>query len=89
MDTAWLTCGVSSEICMQVIERLQSNQIIQVQRMGYENTPCPTTKALENMFYPNPSLIASKVYEMVFPNKQVWSQSLSESEEIAKFRGPF
>ena len=89
VDTAWLTCGVSSEICMQVIERLQPNKAIQMQRMGFENTPCPTTKPLENMFYPNPSLIASKAYKMVFPIKKAWSPSISESEEIAKFRGPF
>ena len=89
VDTAWLTCGVSSEICMQVLEHLQSSQTIRVERMGYENSPCPTTKPLENIFYPNPSRIASKVYGMIYPNKEAWTPSDSESEEVAKFRGPF
>ena len=57
--------------------------------MGYENTPCPTTKPLENMFYPNPSLIASKVHKMIYLDQEDWFPSVSESEEIAKFRGPF
>lgn len=89
VDTAWLTCGVSSEICIQVIERLQFSQKILVDRMGYANTPCPTTKPLENMFYPNPSLIASKVHKMIYPDQEDWFPSVEDSEEIAKFRGPF
>ena len=89
VDNAWLTCGASAEICLQVVERLQLHKKIHVQRIGYENTPCPTTKPLENMFYPNPSVIASKAYNMVDPNKKTWSPSIAESEEVANFRGPF
>jgi len=89
VDNAWLTCGASAEICLQVVERLQLLKQIHVERIGYENTPCPTTKPLENMFYPNPSVIASKVHNMIYPNKKSWSPSIAESEEVANFRGPF
>ena len=89
VDNAWLTCGASAEICLQVVERLQLIKKIHVERIGYENTPCPTTKPLENMFYPNPSVIASKVHNMIYPNKKTWSPSIAESEEVANFRGPF
>ena len=89
VDNAWLTCGASAEICLQVVERLQLHKKIHVERIGYENTPCPTTKPLENMFYPNPSVIASKAHNMMHPNKKLWSPSVAESEEVASFRGPF
>jgi len=89
VDNAWLTCGASAEICLQVVERLQLHKKIHVERIGYENTPCPTTKPLENMFYPNPSVIASKAHNMMYPNKKPWSPSIAESEEVANFRGPF
>ena len=89
VDNAWLTCGASAEICLQVVERLQLHKKIHVERLGYENTPCPTTKPLENMFYPNPSVIASKAHNMMHPNKKPWSPSVAESEEVANFRGPF
>jgi len=89
VDNAWLTCGASAEICLQVVERLQLHKKIHVERIGYEDTPCPTTKPLENMFYPNPSVIASKAYNMMNPNKKPWSPSITESEEVANFRGPF
>ena len=89
VDNAWLTCGASAEICLQVVERLQLHKKIHVERIGYENTPCPTTKPLEDMFYPNPSVIASKAYNMMHPNKKSWSPSVAESEEVANFRGPF
>ena len=89
VDNAWLSCGASSEICLQVIERLQLLKKIQVERLGYADTPCPTTKSLEIMFYPNPSIIASKAYSMIHPNKKSWSPSVKESEEVANFKGPF
>jgi len=89
VDNAWLTCGASAEICLQVVERLQLLKQIHVERIGYENTPCPTTKPLENMFYPNPSVIASKVHNMIYPNKKPWTPLVTESEEVENFRGPF
>ncbi len=88
VDGAWLTCGASSEICMQVIEALQHENIT-VERLGFANTPCPTTKSLENLFYPNPSTIASKAFNMVEPSKTAWIPEIEETEEIANFKGPF
>ena len=88
VDGAWLSCGASSEICTQVIEKLQGKNI-SVARQGFASTPCPTTKSLENLFYPNPSGIASQAFKMLNPNKKDWLPKHEETEEIRNFKGPF
>jgi len=89
VDTAWLSCGASAEICMQVVERLQRERHIQVERAGFVNTPCPTTKPLENVFYPNSSTIAAQAFKMVNPDGVDWVPMGEEADEITKFKGPF
>ena len=89
VDTAWLNCGASAEISMQVIERLQGYKKIKVERAGFAETPCPTTKALENIFYPNSSTIAAQAFNMLHPDSEPWIPEGDEAEEIAKFKGPF
>ena len=87
IDNAWLTCGVSAEIITKVLENL-NNINIEVERMGFLNVPCPTTKNLENAFYPNSFSIASKIYSMI-NKKKYWQPKGKEADEISKFKGPF
>jgi acetoin:2,6-dichlorophenolindophenol oxidoreductase subunit beta len=89
VDTGWLPCGASAEIAIQVIESLQGRKNIIVERAGYAETPCPTTKPLENLFYPNSSTIASQAFKMIYPNSLQWTPKGEEAEEITKFKGPF
>ena len=89
VDNGWLECGVGAEICMQVIEYFQGKKNIQVGRVGLSATPCPTTKVLENCFYPNSSTIAAKAHAMVKPNSGFWEPEYEQAEEIANFKGPF
>lgn len=89
VDTAWTSCGTSAEILAQVVERLQGKKEILVKRMGFEPVPCPTTKNLENLFYPNAEKIASTAYAMVHENRRFWSPKPMEPPEIAAFKGPF
>jgi len=89
VDTAWLNCGASAEIAMKVVERLQGHKKIRVERAGFAETPCPTTKSLENLFYPNSSTIAAQAFTMVFPNSKPWIPMGEEAEEITQFKGPF
>jgi pyruvate dehydrogenase E1 component beta subunit len=89
VDTAWLNCGASAEIAMKVVERLQGHKKIRVERAGFAETPCPTTKSLENLFYPNSSTIAAQAFTMVFPNSKPWTPMGEEAEEITQFKGPF
>ena len=92
VDNAWLTCGASSEIVTRVVETLQHDgkTIPPIARMGFAPTTCPTTKPLENLFYPNGRTIAAKVYEMVKGRKaKAWEPPLDAKTEIDAFKGPF
>ena len=89
VDTAWTTCGASAEIVAQVTERLQGSQEIRLRRMGFEPVTCPTTKNLENLFYPNAQKIASAAYSLVHNNNRFWMPKGGEAPEIIEFKGPF
>ena len=90
VDTGWLACGATSEIITQVIERLQGKVAFSVKRMGYAPTPCPTTKPLENLFYPNARTIAHAAYEQLGRgSKNDWVIETVDAKEVAEFKGPF
>ena len=59
-----------------------------VKRIGYLFTPCPTTIALEESFYPSPEKIAKVSYEMVTKKKN-WQPKKITTKEIEEFKGPF
>lgn len=91
VDNAWTTSGASAEIVATVAERLGHKQSIQVSRMGFAPTTCPTTPVLEKDFYPTPVSIASRVHQMVRPDAPSWEPG-AEHAQLAyqlKFRGPF
>jgi acetoin:2,6-dichlorophenolindophenol oxidoreductase subunit beta len=91
VDNAWTSCGASAEIVARVIEHAQNGKPIQVRRMGYAPTTCPTTPVLEQAFYPDPGKIAQMVHAMVRPDANDWSPD-PERAKLAyqvKFRGPF
>lgn len=90
VDAAWTTCGASAEILTQVVETLQGERPLRVARMGFANTPCPTTKPLENLFYPNSRTIAARGFALVRPAATPWLPAgTGEAQEVAEFRGPF
>jgi acetoin:2,6-dichlorophenolindophenol oxidoreductase subunit beta len=91
VDNAWTSCGASAEIVAQVVERAQNGRAIQVRRMGYAPTTCPTTPVLERAFYPDPASIAQAAYTMVRPGAENWVPD-PERAKLAyqtRFRGPF
>ena len=58
--------------------------------MGYLPTPCPTTRILENLYYPSPQTIAQATYELVRGREAPpWQPGKVDSSEVAEFRGPF
>ncbi len=89
VDNAWTACGASAEIISQVIERLQGKRAVQVSRMGFAPVPCPTTKPLENLFYPNARTIAARAYDVAKGSAQNWLPEGAEAKEILEFKGPF
>lgn len=88
VDNAWLGCGASAEIIARIAEQ-SGDQAIRVGRLGFAPVPCPTTKPLENLFYPNANNIAMTAYQMVTGNAGSWIPITEEAKEIAEFRGPF
>lgn len=88
VDNAWTCAGASAEIVAQANESLNGTRALISRRMGYAPTPCPTTKALENLFYPNARTIASTAFEMV-KGRNGWIPAGEEAREIAEFKGPF
>jgi pyruvate/2-oxoglutarate/acetoin dehydrogenase E1 component len=88
VDNGWVCAGAAAEIVAQVVERMDGASGIAVRRMGFAPTPCPTTKPLEILFYPNARTIAMEVYAMV-TGRHDWKPVAEEAKEIAEFRGPF
>jgi pyruvate dehydrogenase E1 component beta subunit len=89
VDNDWQNCGVASEILARIFETIEPNEEnIIGKRLGYKFTPCPTTRCLEDEFYPSPKSIAFEAYKMV-TNKIDWVPREIESSEIKEFKGPF
>jgi len=89
VDNAWLSCGAGAEIITQVIERLQPRVGVQVQRLGFAPVPCPTTRVLEDEFYPDAQGIASLAHSMVRGPVPAWTPEVDQAAELVEFRGPF
>jgi pyruvate dehydrogenase E1 component beta subunit len=92
VDTGWLACGAAGEIIMRVVETLGDFAMPSVARMGYLPTPCPTTRNLENLFYPNAQTIAERAFGVIRPGEGdggEWDMSLVAANEINEFKGPF
>jgi pyruvate/2-oxoglutarate/acetoin dehydrogenase E1 component len=89
VDCAWTSCGASAEIVAQVSERLEDVREIRHRRMGFAPVVCPTTKDLENLYYPDAQKIAAEAYSLVRGNGSTWMPEAIPAQEIVEFRGPF
>lgn len=93
VDNGWLTCGASSEIMARMIELLPegiNGKAIPMARMGFAEATCPTTRSLEDLFYPNGKTIAEKAYHMVCKGGDFcWLEAINDKTEIDEFKGPF
>ena len=85
MDNGWLTCGFSSEIIADLGINCEN---LKLNRMGYLDSPCPTTRVLEDGFYPYPEKIAEIANQMCDGNIK-WKPSKIVIDEINSFKGPF
>lgn len=86
VDCGWTTCGIGAEIVAGVAERVPIAN--PVGRMGFADTPCPTSHALEAIYYPTAATIAAKAHEMV-TGKKLPAQPNGAGPEVATFKGPF
>ena len=85
VDNGWMKCGFSAEIIADVATNCES---ILCRRLGFPETPCPTTPSLEKHFYPNPQNIAKKANEMCGGDSE-WNPPEVVQHEIVSFKGPF
>jgi pyruvate/2-oxoglutarate/acetoin dehydrogenase E1 component len=88
VDSAWTACGAGAEILARVAERSPATRPVAMRRLGFAPVPCPTTKTLEEVFYPNGRTIAAAAYALV-RGEDGWAPPPGETPEVAAFRGPF
>jgi pyruvate/2-oxoglutarate/acetoin dehydrogenase E1 component len=89
VDTAWLNCGAAAEIVAQVAERLQGVRDLRLRRLGFAPTTCPTTPALEELFYPNARTIAAAARDLVEGEPTGWLPAERSDLQSLEFKGPF
>ena len=89
VDNAWTNCGAGAEIITRVLENLEPGTPITMRRMGFEPVTCPTTKNLEDKFYPTGRTIAAQCYSIVHGKGSSWIPDGDEAAEIVEFKGPF
>lgn len=87
VDNDWVACSLSAEI-LALLTESEQKQDFKAKRMGYAPTPCPTTRCLEDEFYPNPQKIAEQAYTMI-TGKNDWQAPTETYQELNEFKGPF
>jgi len=90
VDCGWVTCGAGAEIVSAVVERVQGDVDLRVRRLGFQPVVCPTTRPLEDLFYPNARSIASEAYALVHDVKPgSWVPDDAGEQPPVQFKGPF
>jgi pyruvate/2-oxoglutarate/acetoin dehydrogenase E1 component len=89
VDNGWTCCGASAEIVAGVAERLMGVRDLRVRRLGFAPVTCPTTPALEELFYPNARTIASAARDLVEGIETGWLPEECPTLRKIEFKGPF
>jgi acetoin:2,6-dichlorophenolindophenol oxidoreductase subunit beta len=87
VDCAWTTCGATAEITTAVLEALGTG--VRFRRLGHAPVTCPTTKSLENLYYPNSQTIAHEAYALVRGDSKGFHPKAAVASEVIEFKGPF
>ena len=83
IDNGWTKCSIVKDILSDLfILGFRGDAEI----MGYANSPCPTPRSLEDIYYPNPTTISQKILSMLNLKNDI---VLETSPEINSFKGPF
>ena len=87
-DYDWTFCGFSAEIAALVRNRCFDQLERPVERLGFAPTPCPTTRPLENLFYPSAVTIIRSVESMLgLTETNLGGEAFYSHEQ--RFKGPF
>lgn len=87
-DYGWEFCGFSAEVAALVSEQCFGKLKSPVTRIAFPHTQCPTTRPLENEFYPN----AVDIIRAVEKKLNLQKADLSKEEFYSwenRFKGPF
>lgn len=87
-DYDWLDCGFSAEVAARVSKTCFNTLKSPVERIGFATTPCPSTRPLENYFYPTAvDIIKAVEAKLNLKRIDISNQSFFSYEK--KFKGPF
>ena len=91
IDTSWPAYGVCAEMNRIINEYKPSILKVPSNSMGMVSTPCPTAKALEEMYYPDVHDICKKVIKMVKKDGSEINlpKKISMTDFYKHFKGPF
>lgn len=87
-DYDWLHCGFNAEIAARVANKCFKSLKSPVERIGFAETPCPSTRPLENCFYPDAVDLIRSVENKLGLDEIDLSDEQFYSYE-SKFKGPF
>ena len=85
VDHGWLNSSIGSTIIEKVIKSGFNGKY---NLLGYANSPCPTAKSLENLFYPSAGSILKEALSLLEHPKSDMA-TLPVSKELKDFKGPF
>ena len=87
-DYDWLHCGLSAEVATRVYEKCMHSLRSPITRIGFAPTPCPTTRPLENLFYPNAETLVRAIEQKLgLERADLSNEEFYDYEH--KFKGPF
>ena len=84
-DTSWVQYGVASEISALVAEKAFSYLKAPVIRIGLPDSPAPSTKVLEEVFYPS----ANSLQKSITRALGIPDITTALASEIDNFKGPY
>ena len=84
-DTSWVQYGVASEIAALVAEKAFSYLKAPVARIGLPNSPAPSSKVLEDAYYPAADSLQKTITKLL-ERKDITSNM---DPEIDNFKGPY
>ena len=87
-DYDWLFCGFSAELAARISHGCFDVLDHPVERLGFAHTPCPTTRPLENAFYPSAVTIIRTAERMLGREESDLSHESFYTYE-QNFKGPF
>lgn len=87
-DTDWTYCGFSAELASQITEACWGRLKKPVIRIGFAHVPCPTTRPLENLYYPNAeTLVRAAERQLGLPPMDLAGREFYSWSH--RFKGPF